>query len=113
MSDINVGEELQSVLAGLDAALAAPAEELEALVLAWPNGLAVRFHEGKPCAVGAVHAEVIVKDSDAMPEEAWAFIPQVSNGHGEKAALIKFGELLAKERANVAALIELLAEKQA
>jgi hypothetical protein len=80
----------------------------EDLILAWGNGLAVKFYEpGKPSAVHALHAECIVSKEQAakMPEEAWAYIPIVRNGHGEKAALMSRGAVLAKEKAKVAELI--------
>lgn len=66
-------------------ALEVAAETATGWVLAWNTGLGVAFSEaGSPYACGVLHAEVIVTPEQAavMPEEAWAFTPQVKNGNG-------------------------------
>lgn len=78
------------------------------LVLAWDNGLAVKFVDGQPRAIHALYAESIVTPDQSrnMPEEAWGFIPRCINGHGECAKLIARHELLARERDVVENLIQ-------
>lgn len=60
-------------------------------VLAWPTGLAIAYDANdKPFVTGVVHASVIVTEEQArtMPEEAWAYTPQIVNGAGEKAQIV-------------------------
>lgn len=57
-------------------------------VLAWPSGLGIAFKdEGRdPYVCGALYAEVV--GDAAMPEEAWAFMPIITNGKGERAQCV-------------------------
>jgi hypothetical protein len=75
-------------------ALKAGLAELKALepvakdyILAWDNGLGVKFRQPmKPVAVTIQAAEIVAYED--MPEEAFAYVPQVLNGHGEQAKLV-------------------------
>ena len=57
-------------------------------VLAWPSGLGIAFKAGglDPYVCGALYAEVV--GNAAMPEEAWAFMPIITNGKGERAQCV-------------------------
>lgn len=99
----------RALIAEIDATAGSP--DRTDLILVWDNGLAVKFFDGKPQAVGLLHAEAIVTREQAakMPEEAWAYIPQITNGHGERARLLPRNVALVRERANLEALIEKIA----
>lgn len=66
-------------------------------ILAFDNGLGIRFiedgHKPVPCSLDK--ADCIA--NDRMPEEAWAYIPNVSNGKGEKARVVRRQTAIAKE----------------
>lgn len=102
----DVLSDLKTCAAEIDAQLAA--DNGDDLVLAWDNGLAVKFYDNVARAVHSTHAEAIVTPEQAakMPEDAWAYIPNVRNGHGEQAKLMKRRDLLAAERVTVLGLIE-------
>lgn len=57
-------------------------------VLAWPTGVGIAFKEGdrEAFACGVLYAEVVA--TTAMPEEAWAYVPIVTNGKGERAQCV-------------------------
>lgn len=57
-------------------------------VLAWPTGLGIGFKEaeGEYYVCGALFAEVVA--TQAMPEEAWAYVPIITNGAGERAQCV-------------------------
>lgn len=101
-------EFLMGQKAELEEALASGCYSNQFKVLIWKNGLAVGFSkEGplKPFACGVLHAEVVA--IPGMPEEAYAYIPKVLNGHGEEAQLI--GQKAAVEAA-LAQVLGLIAE---
>lgn len=57
-------------------------------VLAWPSGLGIGFKqaEGEYYVCGALYAEVVA--TTAMPEEAWAYVPIITNGAGDRAQCV-------------------------
>lgn len=60
-------------------------------ILGWPGlGIGVRFEGKEPRATGVLHADVIVtaEQAQTMPEEAWAYIPVIVNGAGQRAVLM-------------------------
>jgi len=72
----------------------------DSYILAWDNGLGVRFVEpGKPvaCSLWAADAIVTQQQADKMPEDAWAFTPIVRNGNGEQAKLVTRQAAIARE----------------
>lgn len=87
-SPANLMAQIDANIAAIEAKLAtASATDY---VLAWPSGLGMAFkNEGRDgYVVGVVHAEIVATQD--MPEEAWAYTPQVVNGNGEKAQCVPF-----------------------
>ena len=65
-------------------------------ILYWDNGLGVGFTEDhKPYACNVARAETIA--THKMPEDAWAFIPNVLNGAQERAKVIARKKAIALE----------------
>lgn len=94
-------ETFQSQLNALSAALD---ESDKASVLGWNNGLCVGFTaENKAYATGVLNAAVVATPD--MPEEAYAFVPNVRNGHNETAQMVKRQVRIAQEIEELTALI--------
>lgn len=77
-------------------------------ILAWDYGMGVAFTEGqgrdcKPYACGLHMAHVVANDD--MPEEAWAYVPIVTNGHGVRATLTRRQKAMAAEIAKLEKII--------
>ena len=93
---------LQSNLEAVKAAIST--DDGRGYILAWDNGIGVRFvdHKPRPCTVE--HATVVATQD--MPEDAWAWTPNVVDGHGRRASVIRRRDALQREADALAELIE-------
>lgn len=74
-------------------------------ILGWNNGLYVGFTaDAKPFAGFVLTAEVV--GTDDMPEEAWAFVPNVKNGNSEAAKPIRRQDAIAAEIKRLKGLVD-------
>lgn len=92
---------VQGVRDNLDVLIKAQAEQNgDDRILAWMDlSLAVKFSPAfQPIACSVWMAEAIVPADmvQKMPEDAWGFIPNVVNGRGEQAKLVKRADAIAE-----------------
>lgn len=77
----------------------------DAYILAWGNGLCVGYNpDTKVYFASDIKSAEVVANS-RTPDEAWAFVPQVKNGHGEAAVARKRQAEIARQIDSIRNLI--------
>lgn len=95
-------EEFESHIAALES-LIDPNDD--AYILAWDNGLCIGFNADTRAYFPTNTARAEVVANSRTPEDAWAYIPQIKNGHGQIAHTRKRQHHIAQEISKLRLLI--------